>query len=359
MERGNSSSPTILFSRIYAKSPISYAILSSECDASFLQATHTMRMMDGQIKDLFMNFSLTSEVAHTNVTLKDTLMDSFHWAKFCRDSKLLEGMMRMRSSSVDLIFTKAKSFNCPNPKIVRKLNYPAFKRALFLISRELEIAIDQLINFVLYSASSGPSLKATEAEYNRYICIYFIAQTFEFPSSLSTDSPYRFRFYDDANSYTGVWKHGGPSIVDEDKQGLSGLVSRGVQKDATLRSSMTQSEGVVAGHIFRGIPGDTGVMESADQQYTQFTAGRPDFVQDRLTQFQALHAEQQAQHLKLDAKLAEEMGRVERDLNSRTRDLKNFPELSTEELKKMLEDIRRKRMSLKEDFRVKHEVFYN
>ena len=133
----------------------------------FFQALHTMRMMDAQIKDLFLNFSISSEVAHAQSSLKDIQMDSFHWAKFCRDAKLLEGMMRIPSEQVDLIFTKAKSFNCPNPKIVRKLNYHAFKRALYLISKHLSINIDQLVSYVLYSASSGPALNATEAEYNR------------------------------------------------------------------------------------------------------------------------------------------------------------------------------------------------
>ena len=79
---------------------------------------------------------------------------------------------------VDLIFTKAKNYKSPNPQIVRKLSFSAFKRALFLLAQNFSMPTDQLVNYVLYSAASGPVIKATVAESNK--------------------------FYDDPSTYTGI-----------------------------------------------------------------------------------------------------------------------------------------------------------
>ena len=90
------------------------------------------------------------------VTLADVKMDSFRFQKFCRDSNLTTGgMFNLRPQDVDLIFTKAKGHNEANPKAIRKLNYTAFKRALYLMSKHFEIDGDQLVNYILYAASSG------------------------------------------------------------------------------------------------------------------------------------------------------------------------------------------------------------
>lgn len=40
------------------------------------------------------------------------------------------------------------------------------------------------------------------------------------------------RFYDDKETYTGVHKAGGPTVVDRDKQGLESLLDR---SDADVR----------------------------------------------------------------------------------------------------------------------------
>ena len=42
------------------------------------------------------------------------------------------------------------------------------------------------------------------------------------------------RFYDDKSTYTGVWKNGGPTIIDKEKFGLEKRVSRLTDPNANL-----------------------------------------------------------------------------------------------------------------------------
>lgn len=55
---------------------------------------------------------------------------------------------------------------------------------------------------------------------------------FHFSSYAGTTVAQENRFYDDKETYTGVHKAGGPTVVDRDKQGLDNLLDR---SDADVR----------------------------------------------------------------------------------------------------------------------------
>ena len=117
------------------------------------------------------------------------------------------------------------------------------------------------------------------------------------------------------------------------------------------------TESMPATHVFKGIPGTIGTMESTDKAYSQYA--QQSVIQDQMSRYQALHAEQQSEYLKQDAKLAEEMGKMERDIASRSSEYRHYPGVQVEELKKMYDEALKKRVALKENFRLQHEVRRN
>jgi hypothetical protein len=156
---------------------------------------------------------------HASVSVKDVGLDSFHFAKFCKDSNLMDGIMKLQPQDVDLIFVKAKAYKCKGAdaravaeaRKVRKLTFPAFKEAIKLLAfRCNNMNVNQFISYLTYATASGPSMSGTFAEGNR--------------------------FYDDPQTYTGVHKHGGPTIIDAEKQTLAMMVNRNVDRTNTLRA---------------------------------------------------------------------------------------------------------------------------
>lgn len=350
----------------YGSPPHSLSTAGNRDEEEYSNSMKLLHSMDEPLKNLFLSFSLNLSTTHPGldvVSLKETGMDSTRWAKFCRDSNLSDGITRLQPQDIDLIFMRAKNYNCPNPKVVRKLNYSAFRRALILLAEHVKMPLDQFMNFVLYSASSGLSVKSTTSEYNRT--------------------------YNDSRTYTGVHKRDGPTVTDVEEQPLSATVNRAIDDSTVsvrLRTSAqdfvdTDTKGMKISQHPENCDRDVNDVENADSEfvstsYNNFDIGRPpppsvfsgdsanptnqsnqqSFIEERIGHFQELHVAQQKEYLYLDSKLSEEMMKLEHDLQSKGVSSKFYRNLSVEETETLYNEMLQKRVNLKEKFRHEHEV---
>eukprot|EP01006_Ploeotia_vitrea_P001485 TRINITY_DN104937_c0_g1_i1.p1 TRINITY_DN104937_c0_g1~~TRINITY_DN104937_c0_g1_i1.p1 ORF type:complete len:153 (-),score=14.68 TRINITY_DN104937_c0_g1_i1:133-591(-) len=128
-------------------------------------------------------------------------MDNAKFAKFCRDTKTLD--KKFTSTDADLLFTKVK------PKGGRKIQFGAFRDGcLPEIAKKKGISVDELVARI--TGAGGPSSNSTKAE--------------------------AVRFHDDKESYTGVYKQGGPSTVDRDPANLAYSIDR--DKKSNVRGAV-------------------------------------------------------------------------------------------------------------------------
>eukprot|EP00605_Chrysophyceae_sp_TOSAG23-4_P000114 GSChrysophyteH1.ASY1.ANO1.124.1 assembled CDS len=124
-------------------------------------------------------------------------IDSARWLKLCKDGKLMD--KKFRKVDVDLVFAKhAKQ---------RRLGFEGFQYSLVEIALKKETDGEVLVENLLANTVDGPSIKGSYAK----------------PT----------RLHDDKSTYTGVYKAGGPTITDYEKQGMSNLCDR--TKRATVR----------------------------------------------------------------------------------------------------------------------------
>ena len=124
-------------------------------------------------------------------------IDSARWMKLCKDGKLMD--KKFRRVDVDLVFAKyAKQ---------RRLDFEGFQHCLVEIALKKETDGELLVENLLANTVDGPSIKGSYAK----------------PT----------RLHDDKSTYTGVYKAGGPTVIDYEKQGMSVLCDR--TKRATLR----------------------------------------------------------------------------------------------------------------------------
>jgi hypothetical protein len=85
----------------------------------------------------------------------DTEMDNAHFAKFCRDCRLLDASLT--AADVDLIHTKARG------PIERRINYTTFREvAIPLVAARKNCTVKELIAFI--KESEGPASNGTKAE---------------------------------------------------------------------------------------------------------------------------------------------------------------------------------------------------
>ena len=106
-------------------------------------------------------------------------MDNRQFVKLAKDTKILD--KKLTPTDMDILFSKIKY---PGS---RKIFFDQFQHALEEMSRKKGISVEDL-EYKIISAG-GPSFNGT--------------------------IPQPTKFHDDKNLYTGVYKHGGPSTVDE------------------------------------------------------------------------------------------------------------------------------------------------
>mmetsp|Transcript_19373 Transcript_19373/g.20098 ORF Transcript_19373/g.20098 Transcript_19373/m.20098 type:complete len:569 (+) Transcript_19373:14-1720(+) len=151
-----------------------------------------------------------------------TGMTSSKFLKIMKDSNLLDN--NLRQPDVDLIFTKCKATG------QRTIDLEGFKRGLEMIASRKDVSFNELVDYIQMTTAEGPSYAGTT-----------IAQ--------------ETRFYDDKETYTGVHKAGGPTVVDRDKQGLENLLDRSDADVRGLKKDMREAHGrpVLAGKREYGI----------------------------------------------------------------------------------------------------------
>ena len=115
----------------------------------------------------------------------------------CQDGKLLD--KKFKRADVDLVFSKFSKN--------RRLDFGSFQFALVEISVKKEQGGEELVEQLLAYTRDGPSIKGSSA-----------APT---------------RLHDDKTTYTGVYKAGGPTTIDYEKQSMNQLCDR--SKRATVR----------------------------------------------------------------------------------------------------------------------------
>jgi len=124
-------------------------------------------------------------------------IDSARFLKMCQDGKLLD--KKFKRADVDLVFAKFSKG--------RRLDFGSFQLALVEVSLKKEQNGEDLVEQLLSHTADGPSIKG------------------------STATPTR--LHDDKTTYTGVYKAGGPTVIDYEKQSMNTLCDR--SKRATVR----------------------------------------------------------------------------------------------------------------------------
>jgi hypothetical protein len=146
-------------------------------------------------------------------------IDSARFLKLLKDGSMLD--RHVRYSDVDVVFTKhAKG---------RRLNLQGFQSALLEIALKRQTDIGKILNMLYESSANGPTIRGSASEYTR--------------------------LHDDKSTYTGVYKAGGPTTVDYEKQSMDQLCDR--RKKATVRGTP---------NIMLNGPGDKFAIESAHKQ---------------------------------------------------------------------------------------------
>ena len=107
-----------------------------------------------------------------------------------KDCKLVD--KRLSTTSLDLIFTR-----CLPAKGAKKILLDGFYAALTEAAKQKRVPLDQFLAVV---ASASPSNSGTTAAESR--------------------------FYDDKSNWTGVATRGGPTNIDNNRQGLNNLLDR-------------------------------------------------------------------------------------------------------------------------------------
>eukprot|EP00879_Flechtneria_rotunda_P023090 GHRR01024409.1.p1 GENE.GHRR01024409.1~~GHRR01024409.1.p1 ORF type:complete len:485 (+),score=160.85 GHRR01024409.1:930-2384(+) len=136
-------------------------------------------------------------------------LDSFHFQKLCRDCGL-QGK-HLHTTDVDLIFTKVKA------KGAHRISFEQFLTALGILAEKKVMALEEVVMQVL--EAGGPIAHATKAD--------------------------SVRLHDDKSLYTGVYAHGGPTII-EPQFDLSAYLDRSAAADvrgvvqSTPRSSSSK-----------------------------------------------------------------------------------------------------------------------
>lgn len=145
-----------------------------------------------------------------------TGMTSSKFLKIMKDSNLLDN--NLRQPDVDLIFTKCKATG------QRNIDLDGFKRGLEMIASRKDVSFNELLDYIQMTTAEGPSYAGTTVAQEN-------------------------RFYDDKETYTGVHKSGGPTVVDRDKQGLENLLDRSDADVRGLKKDMREAHGrpVLAG----------------------------------------------------------------------------------------------------------------
>ena len=108
-------------------------------------------------------------------------IDGSRFLKFCKDASLFDS--KFRPEDLDIVFTKFKE------KGSRVLSFEGFSSALVSIANRKNISTETMLKRII---DTSPSAR---------------------PSS-ATVVPQPNRFHDDQNTYTGVHKVGGPTIID-------------------------------------------------------------------------------------------------------------------------------------------------
>lgn len=149
------------------------------------------------------------------------LMDSLRFAKLCRDAELMEekGVAGLKYEDIDLIFIKAKSehptkyqgFGRVGNAAARKLDWKAFKSAVIKIAAKLGLETKEVERYLIRVLREGPK--------NNGGCV--------------TEPN---RFHDDPSTYTGVYRYGGPTYYEMERQGLSVILDRNYKRDKNLRT---------------------------------------------------------------------------------------------------------------------------
>jgi hypothetical protein len=107
---------------------------------------------------------------------KGAEMDGKTFAKFCKDTKLVD--KKLTGTDVDLIFASIKE--------VRTISFDQFKKGIEKCATKKGKTYDDCVTIIC--GSGGPQFKGTQADY--------------------------VKFHDDKSLYTGVYANGGPSTVD-------------------------------------------------------------------------------------------------------------------------------------------------
>ena len=127
-------------------------------------------------------------------------IDGARFLKLCKDSKLFQVKgHKFRPADVDLIFSKHQN--------KRKLDFSSFQKALVEMATKMDVRGEALVDKMLNMTANGPSISGTFAQAHR--------------------------LHDDKNTYTGVYKAGGPTTADYGNMGMDNLCDR--TKKATLR----------------------------------------------------------------------------------------------------------------------------
>lgn len=126
-------------------------------------------------------------------------MDNRQFAKLAKDTKILD--TKLTATDIDLIFSKIKD------KGGRKITFAQFKEGLKHMSAKKGLTPEELGAKIC--SAGGPTFSGTVAQANK--------------------------FHDDKNLYTGVYKNGGPSTVDEGKGKVNDISSLCDRSGADVR----------------------------------------------------------------------------------------------------------------------------
>lgn len=126
-------------------------------------------------------------------------MDNRQFAKLAKDTKVLD--KALTSTDIDLIFSKIKD------KGGRKITFKQFQEGVKHMAVKKKVSEGDLGAFI--ASAGGPTFSGTKPEANK--------------------------FHDDKNLYTGVYKNGGPSTVDEGKGKIGDISSLCDRSGADVR----------------------------------------------------------------------------------------------------------------------------
>ena len=140
----------------------------------------------------FAGYGATCKSEKTLLGIEVDELDSFRFAKFCKDAKLMKGdNFNLEPHDIDLIFMKAKTIKLegageltPQRKASmrqskKKINFEEFKAAIKMLAEKLDLNRKAFIAYLQRTIQAGPSVKATTTEYAK--------------------------FYDDKNTWTGIY----------------------------------------------------------------------------------------------------------------------------------------------------------